>query len=268
MEPDICCESSHRYIEMHTENANYFLKHLDESFETYLEKTRHAFSGANADIYFFLEDYTFTWKQQNILIRGEIAVQPLSNLLVISDTLMQLSELYEKCQEQIQTLEKENDGLKKTNTKLITDIEEMIDIKNIMEKDLYTKFLLLLNTKKKRIRELQKVLNSKEQTTRSVYEETTDDESQGSDIESKKIYNTNAKSFNTRKRTADYENEHKTILKSDERNFKRRINSSEGASPEPSTSKIKSENIDTHDVMKSKHTLDISDEESEEDMFS
>lgn len=250
---------------MHTENANFFLEHLDESFETYLEKTRHAFSGANADIYFFLKDDTFTWKQHNILTRGEISVQPFSNLLIISNTLIQLSELYEKCQEQIQTLEKENNSLKKTNTKLITDLEEMINIKNIMEKDLYTKFLLLLNTKKKRIRELQEDLNSNKQVARSLYEETTDDESRGSDIESGKIYDTNAKSFKTRKRMADYENEYETMPKSDKQNFKRRINFSEGSSPEPSTSNIKSESVDAHDAMKSK--LNISDEESEEDIF-
>lgn len=221
---------------MHIENADFYLKHLDESFETYLEKTRDAFSGAIADMYFFLEDDNiFTWKQKNILTRGEIMLQPLSNLLTISDTLKQVSELYEKCQEQMVALERKNDGLKETNTKLITDIEEMIDIKNIMEKNLYAKFLLLLNTKKKKIRELQEKVNTNEQT-RSVYKESTDDESQGSDIESEEMYDTDAKSFNTRKRMADHENERETIPKSSKQNFKRRFNSS--ANPEPSTSRI------------------------------
>lgn len=230
--------------EMYIENANYYLEHLEESFETYLEKTRRAFSGANADMYFFLEDdNVFTWKQQNILTRGEIPLQPLLNILTISDTLKQLSELYEKCQQQIVTVEKENDDLTQTNAKLITDIEQVIDVKNSMEKDLYAKFLLLLNSKKKRIRKLQeKLLNSNnEQTAKLVYKESTDDESQGSDVESEKIYNANAKSSNARKRAADYENEYETIPKNGKENFKRRLNSNKDASPEPSTSRIKSE---------------------------
>ncbi|EFN74960.1 hypothetical protein EAG_01275, partial [Camponotus floridanus] len=140
------------------ENANYFLDHLDESFEKYFEKTRHAFSGKNPDIQFFLQDDTFIWKQQNILTRGEIAIYPLSNILIISDTLKQLLEFYQKCQEKILTLEKENKYLNESNIKLTTDIEQMINIKDKMEKDLYAKFLLLLNAKKNKIRELQKAL--------------------------------------------------------------------------------------------------------------
>jgi len=134
---------------MHVENANYFLNHLDESFETYVEKTKHAFSGKNADIQFFLQDDTFTWKQQNILTRGEIAVHSLSNILILSDTLKQTLELYQKYQERTLELENENEHLNKANAKLIVDMEEMINIKITMEKDLYMKFLLLLNTKKK-----------------------------------------------------------------------------------------------------------------------
>lgn len=257
---------------MHTENANYFLNHLDESFEIYLEKTRHAFSGKNTDIQFFLQDddNTFIWKQQNILTRGKIAVYPLSNILIISDILKQLLELYQKCQEEILTLKKENKRLDENNKKLTTDIEEMINIKDNMEKDLYMRFLLLLNAKKKRIRELQKALNSNKQTTKSVYEETTDDESEKSDVEGKKMHGT--ASSNSRKRKVDYKSEQKVAPKSSKINFRKYTNfsSSEDTSPEPSTSKDKLtlQNIDMCHTIKSKQVLNISEEESEEDLFS
>jgi len=241
---------------MHVENANYFLNHLDESFETYVEKTKHAFSGKNADIQFFLQDDTFTWKQQNILTRGEIAVHSLSNILILSDTLKQTLELYQKYQERTLELENENEHLNKANVKLIADIEEMINIKITMEKDLYMKFLLLLNTKKKKIRELQQALDDAKKTTKSVYDETTDDESEKSDIESKKIHDTKLSKI---RNEMDYESEQKVTPKSSRKNLKRRMNfsSSEDTSPEPSTSKgnLTSENIDTY-------------EESEEDIFS
>lgn len=254
---------------MHTENANYFLDHLDESFEKYLEKTRHAFSGKNADIQFFLHDDTFIWKQQNILTRGEIAIYPLSNILIISDTLKQLLEFYQKCQEKILILEKENKYLNESNIKLTTDIEEMINIKDKMEKDLYAKFLLLLNAKKNKIRELQKALDSNKQTTKSVYDETTDDESQKSDAESKKVQGT--ASSNLKKRKVDYESE--ATPKSNKINFKRSTNSPsrKDITSEPSTSrnKLTLYNTDVSHTKKSKQILNISEEEeSEEDLFS
>lgn len=254
--------------EMHTENANYFLNHLDESFEIYLEKTRHAFSGKNADIQFFLQDDTFIWKQQNILTRGEIAVYPLSNILTISDILKQLLEFNQKCQEKTLSLEQENKCLNENNIKLITDIEKMMEIKDNMEKDLYMKFLLLLNAKKKKIRELQKALDSNKQTIKSIFDETTDDESEKSDVESKKVHGT--ASFNSRKRKVDYKNEQKVTPKNSEINFKRCLNSSnEDINPEPSTSndKLTLQNRDVYHTRKSKLVLDFS-EESQEDIFS
>ncbi|KAG5326510.1 XRCC4 protein, partial [Acromyrmex heyeri] len=263
--------------EMHIESANYFLNHLDESFETYLEKTKQAFSGKNADIQFFLQDEsdgtTFTWKQQNVLTRGEIAMHSLSNILILSDTLKQSLELYQQYQERTLALEKENKYLKKSNTELIVDLEEIINKKNTMEKDLNMKFLLLLNTKKKKIRELQEALNNtKKTTTKSAYNETTDDESDGSDIKSKKMHDT--KPSKLKKQKMDYKNDQEVIPNS-KKNFKRHMNfsSSEDTSPEPSTSKVKLmlQNTNMYDTVKSKRVLNNSDEErnsSEEDMFS
>ncbi|XP_018056867.1 PREDICTED: DNA repair protein XRCC4-like [Atta colombica] len=262
---------------MHIENANYFLNHLDESFETYLEKTKQAFSGKNADIKFFLQDEsygtTFTWKQQNVLTRGEITMHSLSNILILSDTLKQSLELYQQYQERALALEKENEYFKKSNTELIVNLEEIINKKNTMEKDLNMKFLLLLNTKKKKIRELQEALNNTKKTiTRSAYNETTDDESDESDIKSKKMYDT--KSSKLKKQKMDYKNDQEVIPKS-KTNFKRHMNfsSSEDTSPEPSTSKVKLmlQNTNVYDTVKSKRVLNNSEEEyntSEEDMFS
>ncbi|XP_011864556.1 PREDICTED: DNA repair protein XRCC4-like [Vollenhovia emeryi] len=253
--------------EMYIENANYFLNHLDESFETYLEKTKHAFSGKNSDIQFFLQDDTLTWKQQNILTRGKIAVHSLSNILILSDTLKQSLELYQECQERALALGNENEHLNKTNTKLIADLEEMTRIKTAMEKDIYMKFLLLLNTKKKRIKELQQALNDTKKTTKSAFDETTDDESDGSDVESNKVHGKRAK---TRTDEMDYEDEQKIVPKSSKKNLKRRMtfSSSEDTSPEPSTSKsnVTLRNMDIDDTMKPKQILHSS-EESEEDIF-
>ncbi|XP_071629314.1 uncharacterized protein [Temnothorax longispinosus] len=253
--------------EMHIEDAKYFFNHLDESFDTYLEKTKQAFSGKNADIQFFLEDDTFTWKHQNILTRGEIAVHSLSNILILSDTLKQSLEHFQKCQERAMALENENEHLNKINTNLIRNIEQLINEKTTMEKELYKKFLILLNTKKKKNRELQEALDNAKKTTQSVYDKTTD-ESEGSEVENKKVHGT--KSSKTRIHKIYYENEQKVAPKSSEKNLKKRFSSSEDTSPEPSTSKgniANIENMDIDDTIKSKQALKSS-EESEEDIFS
>jgi DNA-repair protein XRCC4 len=249
------------------ENANYFLEQLEESLETYLEKTRQAFSGKNTDIQFFLQDDIFIWKQQNILTRGKIILHLFSNVLIMSDTLKQLLEFYQKCQEQIIALEKENKCLNETNNKLITDIEKMIEIKNNMEKDLYGKFLLLLNTKKKKIRELQEIVDKNKEVIKSVYDETTDDQSEESNVESKKICDT--KSPNTKKRKMNYKSQQKTVPKNNWYNFGN-SSSSDDASPKPSTSKDKQTlcSTDARHMLQSKQLLDTPEEESEEDLFS
>ncbi|KYN40368.1 hypothetical protein ALC56_05313, partial [Trachymyrmex septentrionalis] len=269
-----CRTNGYNGRDMHVENANYFLNHLDESFETYLEKTKQAFSGKNADIQFFLQDKsygtTFTWKQQNVLTRGEITMHSLSNILILSDTLKQSLELYQQYQERALALEKENEYFKKSNTELIVNLEEIINKKNTMEKDLNMKFLLLLNTKKKKIRELQEALNNtKKTTTKSPYNETTDDESDESDVKSKKMHDTKPK---LKKQEMDYKNDQEVIPKSSKKTLKRcmSFSSSEDTSPEPSTSKVKLmlQNTNMYDTVR---VLNNSEEErnsSEEDMFS
>lgn len=256
---------------MHSENANYFLQHLDESLDTYLKKTKHAFSGDNIEVQFFLQDDTFTWKQQNILTRGEITVHPLSNILIISDTLKHILERYQECQKHMIVLEKENGYLKETNAKLTTDKEKIVGIKENMEKDLCRKFLLILNSKKQKIRELQEALDKK--ATKSVYDESTD-EYDGSDIEDKKVQEDNIKSTNIKKRKPNYHNEEENRLKINKKDITecRNYSSSESLSPEPSTSKDKStlQNIDVQHIMKvdTRQLLNTTEEEPEDDLFS
>lgn len=266
---------------MHTENANYFLDHLEESFETYIGKTRRAFSGESMEIQFFLQDEIFTWKEQNILTRGEITVYPISNVLTISDTFKQLLEYCKERQKQIIVLQEENKCLNEGETKQNANVEKMINIKNSMENDFYSKFLLLLNTKKEKIRELQKALN--DIGGKSKYDETTD-ESGSSDIESGKIHDTSHKSINMKKRKVNYKNEHsftpksrKKNLKKDEhsitpksrkKNFKIFPDSSSDENPIASTSedKLIFKETNRHDMIKFKN-LDITEENSEEDIF-
>lgn len=236
----------------------------------YLEKTKHAFSGENMEVQFFLEDDTFTWKEQNILTRGEITVHHFSNILTISDTLKQILERYQKC---MVVLKKENEYLNETNAKLTTDKEKairMVENMENMEKDLYRKFILLLNSKKQKIRELQEALDKK--TTKSIYDENTD-ESGGSDAEDQNMQETNIKSLNIKKRKANYQDGQKDKPKISKKDFTRctNVSSNKSPSPEPSTSKDKSilQNANVQYMTRvTNQQLNILEEESEDDLFS
>ncbi|XP_020283984.1 DNA repair protein XRCC4-like [Pseudomyrmex gracilis] len=255
--------------EMHIENANYFLHNLEETFETYLEKTRDAFSGKDTDVQFFLQDDEFKWIQETIQIRGRIRVGPLSNVLTVSDTLKQLAELYQRCQEGRVKLEEENEVLINRNAKLITELDEIINKKKTMEKDLYAKFILLLNAKKRKIRELQEALDNNKPKIKSVYDESTDEESGKSDMVDETRPNSNAKSSARRKRVANYKSQSKTIPNSNMENFKGYTNSffSKNASPEPSTSKVTLQDVDMCQEIESTTISNIKEENSDDDMF-
>ncbi|XP_032687315.1 DNA repair protein XRCC4-like [Odontomachus brunneus] len=255
--------------EMCIENAKYYLQHLEESFDMYLEKTKRAFSGENMEVQFFLKDDTFTWKQHNFIIRGEITVHPFSNILTISDILKQILERYEGYQKCIVVLEKKNKYLDETNAKLATDKEITIRMKESMEKDLYRKFILLLNSKKQKIRELQEALDKK--AIKSIYDETTD-ESGGSDAEDQNVQETSIKSSNIKKRKANYQ-DGQDKPKISKKDFTRCTNLSfnKSPSPEPSTSKDKSilQNADVKHMTKiTNQRLNILEEEPEDDLFS
>lgn len=254
---------------MHKENANYFLQHLDESFDTYLEKTKCAFSGENMEIQFFLQDDIFTWKQKNILTRGEITVQPLSNILIISDILKQILERYQECQKHMVILERENGYLNQTNTKLTTVKERTVRMMEDMEKNFYRKFILLLNSKKQKIRELQKALDKKK---KSIFNVATD-ESEESDAEDQNMQETNVMFPNTRKRKTNYQDEQKDGPKVNKNEFMRCTNfsSSRSPSPKPSTSKDEPilQDTDVQHIMKAtKQFLSTPEEEPEDDLFS
>ncbi|EFN89893.1 hypothetical protein EAI_04039 [Harpegnathos saltator] len=150
-------------------------------------------------------------------------------------------------------------------------------MKESMEKNLYKKFLLLLNSKKQKIRELQKALNKAER--KPIYDETTDEselDENKSDTEDNKVQETNIKSNNIRKRKANCRDEQKDGPKISKKDFMKCTNlfSSKSSSPEPSTSKDKSalqlkklQNADVQNITETKQFFNTSQEQSEDDMF-
>ncbi|XP_015191782.1 PREDICTED: DNA repair protein xrcc4-like [Polistes dominula] len=178
--------------EMLTNDINFYSEQHSKSFNEYLKETKDAFSGKNTEIQYFLQDNKFEWRKNNRWILGKITVCPISNIIDISETLYGILEQQQQLQEIISKLRIENDLLTNTKNELFVNLEKMTKIKIDMEKELYKKFILILNAKKKKIRELENSLKNAKRTQKSVYDTSTD-QSEDSDMDSKSAKNVKSK---------------------------------------------------------------------------
>lgn len=92
----------------------------------------------------------------------------------IAEFQRKLLHNFEYFQNSINQMKSQNKTLSTNQTQWEKKLNELIQIKQSMEHELYKKFLLILNKKKQRIRELEDLLKSKEKD-KDVYEEQTDD---------------------------------------------------------------------------------------------
>lgn len=161
--------------EMGEDDITYFSDELSKSRNEYLQETKNAFHRRNAEIQFFIKDGVFEWKRHNIWTLGRVTLCPIVDVEIVSKTLRQVLNSYEVINERLTALKAENDNLRNAKLRLSSDIEDMIRIKTSMENDLYKKFLLILNSKKNRIRELQKALEEKGKDC--VFDALTDEDS-------------------------------------------------------------------------------------------
>lgn len=162
--------------EMSTKDISYFSEELSKSRDEYLQETKNAFFRKNAEIQFFMKDSIFEWKRNNVWTLGRITLSPIEDISIVSKTLQQVLNSYKIIREKLAVLEAENQNLRSIKLRLTSDIEDMIRVKTSMEKDLYKKFLFILNSKKERIRELQKSLKEKANKD-SLFDAPTDEDS-------------------------------------------------------------------------------------------
>ncbi|KAK1117738.1 hypothetical protein K0M31_015679 [Melipona bicolor] len=172
--------------EMDTESINYFSSQLFKSSDEYVEETKQILGGKDTKIQFLVKDEIFEWKR-NAWTLGRIKLRTVSDIQVICENFQQLLKFFQNIQEKITILEKENTNLVNVNKELSSKIEEMIEIKSTMEQDLYKKFIIILNSKKKKIKELTDVIKEKENTGKSIFDVSTDEESEKEDEAVKNI---------------------------------------------------------------------------------
>ncbi|XP_076280916.1 uncharacterized protein LOC143209323 [Lasioglossum baleicum] len=238
---------------MDTEDIKCFSKELSKSVEDYMQETKEIFSGKRKEIKFLIDENRIEWKN-NLWILGKIDLNPVSDIKIISESFQRSLKFYQGIQKELTSMGEENKTLIEKNIKLQSDIDKMIEAKIVMEQDMYKKFILLLNSKKKKIQELE---CKKEQNTKeSIYDAPTD-ESEESDVGDGKT--------NKKRKTVDDKNS--AFLE------RRKCATNNVTSLEAPTSKdcIKwkgeNESIQISDSRKSTTSLNLDETESDEDLF-
>ena len=171
--------------EMVAEDIDYFCKELDKSSDEYLQETKNIFCGKDEEIQFYIQDDILRWERKKTWTLGKITLCSVLDIKVFSEAFQQLLKLYQSIQDKIGTLERENKSLRDTNADLLSKINKMVESKATMEQDLYKKFILILNSKKKRIRELEAAIKEKQNTAESVFDADTDEGEESEDDDQK-----------------------------------------------------------------------------------
>ena len=157
---------------------------FSDSEEEYHKECRNVLSGRENDFEFSVEDDTFEWRK-GIWTRGYIKVFPVFEIHVFSDFMQNILNNVGDMQVKYAELQKENEKVKRNLAALHDRLEDMIKIKNLMEAEIYKKCLLIVNTKKERIRELEKELKILKKTEVSLYEMSTDNENSDEEVTKK-----------------------------------------------------------------------------------
>ncbi|XP_060814477.1 DNA repair protein XRCC4-like [Bombus pascuorum] len=260
--------------EMNTKNINDFSNELSKSSDKYIEETKKILRGKDTEIQFFLQDKILEWKS-DLWTLGRIELCVVSDFQV-RESFQQLLKFYQNIQDKMTLLEEENKNLINVNKEINSKIEKLIQIKITMEQDLYKKFIVVLNSKKKKIKELQDAIKKKENVKESVFDACTDEESEKEDETVKDI----STIIKVSKRKLPNYNSPKNIQESEKTNHI----VADKIIPKASTSKDYARNeVHTPDEYakemnkneekscspkKSRSNLNFVEEESEEELFS
>lgn len=160
---------------MNTKNINDFSNELSKSFDEYFTETKKILCGKDTEIKYFIKNKILEWRNDTWIL-GKIQLHSISDIQIICENFQQLLKFYQSIQNKIITLEEENKNLIYINEKLKLKIEKMIKIKTIMEQDLYKKFIVILNSKKKKIKELKNTIQEKESSNTSIFDVCTESE--------------------------------------------------------------------------------------------
>ncbi|XP_026479895.1 DNA repair protein XRCC4-like [Ctenocephalides felis] len=149
-----------------TASMKQFAEGLGSSLEDYKSNVKYVLTTHDGVPYctYSIEDKYFICRKEikntsmkSAVFKIKLEVNKnLSNINVIDDLIEQNTML----KMQLEHVNSQHKSLNETNAELILKVNKYRQLKIDMEEELYGKFLLLLNQKKEKIRELQNIINS------------------------------------------------------------------------------------------------------------
>ncbi|XP_043273591.1 DNA repair protein XRCC4-like [Venturia canescens] len=137
-------------------------------------------SGNDTRVQFVLRGPKLSWKM-NLWWKGGVKVEPIENITLFANICQRwLSEQANSYRAE-EEMRRENEALRRSHTELVAKLNSLEISKKRMEDFLYTRFLSVLNEKKKKIKQLEERLKACDSgmtvsNERSVYDEDTEDE--------------------------------------------------------------------------------------------
>ncbi|XP_011304737.1 uncharacterized protein [Fopius arisanus] len=138
--------------------------------EQYLEDIKRELAGEDEGVEFSIKVNTFQWKKK-AWKRGLIECQHVNNIVVFSDLVMNFLTCCLNTENNTLNMRMENNNLRIRSEELERTLNRMIEAKNHMEEELYKKLIVLLNSKKKKNRELK----TKVECRSAIYDQSTDE---------------------------------------------------------------------------------------------
>lgn len=152
---------------------------------------------------FFFEKNRFRWSKEGALWpHAKVDIKPSSEMKDLASFMHVLIPAYNAKENCEVNNKKEINDLKNMNLLIKEKTEEIIAMKNKLEKELYSKFILILNSKKEKIKDLKNKSNQLPNNKVSkIYEEKTDES--GSESDSKNDSKKQANGKNKRSKKED-----------------------------------------------------------------
>ncbi|XP_043463559.1 DNA repair protein XRCC4-like [Leptopilina heterotoma] len=205
--------------------------------EEFQEQTKKAFSGKVQNYKFYLEENLLKW-EEGLWTRGSIKLFPETDITNFSDIVLTTLEDFILSQTISSAISEENTKLRDENESFKCQLEEMIKMKDL-EKHLLSKFILLLNEKKRKIRELVgEIEKLKEKYEPSAYQLSTDEEISDDEKEMNvtdspipSTSNASCNKLKTEDKIVDFDTKREMEIEE-----KVRVDDSRSSSPKPSTS--------------------------------
>ncbi|XP_034940050.1 uncharacterized protein [Chelonus insularis] len=150
--------------------------------EEFIKEIQVQLLGQDEEVKFTLKDSIFTWKKK-IWIHGQVKCETIDDTLKFANEIIEILIYNLEITKSFRKLKEEHDTLKQVNKEIEATMQILTDDKKTIEENMLKQCLPLLNSKKRRIRELEEENSILRSRKHDIFNQSTD-ESDGDNVQS------------------------------------------------------------------------------------